>query len=325
MAAPTNAAQKRDLSPKIEHPDAPAQKLLKVEDAAKATTHRTVVEPTKPGSTACSDGNESIEKSSSHSTKNSDDAASKSSELKGKSIATAHVKGGDDIGDDIASPVKEHIGDLFEAPPDTVLVHACNTVGSWGGGIAVEFRKRYPKAFEIYKHHCVNVYNPKTNPVPKGTCLLIPPSEVNSDAPQHWIGCLFTSAKYGRSKDPPNVILNHTGPAFLHLLFQINRKPIIREIRMCQINSGLFNVPWSQTKKVVEDILAAEEGHKEVHVYSLATVPKSSHGDFVGLARRKLTKKSNKGSNPQGQLASEGQGNATSRVQSTLNSFVRKH
>ncbi|KAK4205807.1 hypothetical protein QBC40DRAFT_214856 [Triangularia verruculosa] len=62
-------------------------------------------------------------------------------------------------------------GDLFDAPPNSVLIHACNTIGKWGGGIAATFKKYYPAAFEIYREHCQN----HTPDELIGTALLIAP------------------------------------------------------------------------------------------------------------------------------------------------------
>lgn len=89
---------------------------------------------------------------------------------------------------------------------------------------------------------------------------------------QHYIGCLFTSKAYGRGRDPPQHILRATAPALGELMraIALERNRSRRnghsgpgEIRMCHINSGLFDVPWAETKRVVtemrvEDIL--EEG-----------------------------------------------------------------
>jgi len=84
---------------------------------------------------------------------------------------------------------------------------------------------------------------------------------VESRGPQHFIGCLFTSQKYGKGKDSPAQILASTGPAVEDLYKAFNKynhteenKDKITEIRMCQINSGLFGVPWENTKAVIEGL-----------------------------------------------------------------------
>jgi len=44
-------------------------------------------------------------------------------------------------------------GNLFEVPAD-ILVNAVNCVGVMGGGIALEFKNRYPEMYEDYKIAC---------------------------------------------------------------------------------------------------------------------------------------------------------------------------
>lgn len=170
----------------------------------------------------------------------------------------------------------EKVGAIFEAPDNTIIIHACNCMGSWSAGIADAFKQRYPRAYEVYKEHCEN--NTPASLI--GTSLLIPP--VESKGPRHFIGCLFTSKKYGRGKDSPVQILGNTGPAMKDLVSSIARLPkgegMIEEIRMCKINSGLFSVPWASSKAVIENLELLDEGCAkvpgEIIVYSLPAPPK---------------------------------------------------
>lgn len=153
--------------------------------------------------------------------------------------------------------ISERKGNLFDAPPNTLLLHACNCVGSWGAGIALAFKKHYPDHFAIYKAHC----DAKTPNSILSTCLLIPPQ---STGPKHWIGCLFTSKKYGRGKDGKDDIMDSTDSALQDMLEQLGdmeEKP--ERIWMCKINSGSFKVPWSQTKALIE-ALTFKDG---LHIY----------------------------------------------------------
>lgn len=163
-----------------------------------------------------------------------------------------------------------YIGDIFSAPPLTVLIHACNTQGSWGAGIAAAFRTKYPVAYTLYRRHCLTTHNPKTNPVPSGTCLLIPPSETKPGAPKHWIACLFTSQRYGKGKDRPDVILRNTGPAVRMMLGQIRDVGEgVAGLRMCKINSARFAVPWERTVAVLEGIVVEEGWVGDVEVWDV--------------------------------------------------------
>ncbi|KAH0253955.1 hypothetical protein KCU91_g18239, partial [Aureobasidium melanogenum] len=154
--------------------------------------------------------------------------------------------------------VTERKGDLFAAPNNTLLLHACNCVGSWGAGIALAFKKRYPDHFATYEAHCKS----KTPNSLLSTCLLIPPQPTG---PQHWIGCLFTSRKYGRGKDSKDDIMDSTDSALQDMLEQLGdmeNKPL--QIWMCKINSGSFKVPWSQTKALVEALTFKDGLHIQV-------------------------------------------------------------
>ncbi|KAH8892047.1 hypothetical protein GQ53DRAFT_608411, partial [Thozetella sp. PMI_491] len=149
--------------------------------------------------------------------------------------------------------VTEKTGDLFGAPPNSVLIHACNCAGHWGAGIAAAFRKRYPSAYKAHVAFCEG----QTPEQLVGTAQLIPPCELD-DSPRHYIGCLFTSRRYGRAKDSPCQIIRATGPAMRDLLEQIEvvkeSGQSVAEIRMCRINSGLFAVPWEDTKEAIEGL-----------------------------------------------------------------------
>jgi ADP-ribose 1''-phosphate phosphatase len=155
--------------------------------------------------------------------------------------------------------ITDRTGDLFAAPPQTLLIHACNTIGSWGGGIALAFRNLYPAEFQIYRAHCA-----RSSPNQLlGTALLIPPQKKGAGR-GHWIGCLFTSRRYGRAKDPPGEILRATGPAMRDLMRLVVEEEVRRgvrvigEVRMCRINAGLFAVPWGRSKWAIEEMELGE-------------------------------------------------------------------
>ena len=128
-------------------------------------------------------------------------------------------------------------GDLFSAPKGSIICHACNTYGVWGAGIAKQFAKRYPRAYEKYRQECQDFEE-----VLLGSCLLIEEIDYN-------IGCLFTSDNFGSNVDSVERILSSTERAISDLVCCYgSREPI----HMCKINSGLFGVDWELTKKVLE-------------------------------------------------------------------------
>jgi ADP-ribose 1''-phosphate phosphatase len=155
----------------------------------------------------------------------------------------------------------ESTGDLFASPENTILLHACNCIGSWGGGIATVFKKMYPQAFLSYKAHC----DSHTIDELIGTAYLIPPSETKPGTQKHWIGCLFTSRKYGRAKDKKEDILKNTAHAMSHLMQLLEQHgQLNNHVYMCRINGGLFKVPWKETRDVLASLQV--ENENEVHV-----------------------------------------------------------
>jgi len=160
------------------------------------------------------------------------------------------------------------VGNIFKAPPGSVLIHSCNCLGIWGKGIAEAFRKEYPAAFKVYKNHCDRAEKPADL---RGTALLIPPCGGTVEKTKgHFIGCLFTSLHHGFRKCNPPKILEATGTSMTELLNQIAemaKMNEITEIRMPQINSGLFAVPWEDTKNVIQGMTCLDGVPLPVHVF----------------------------------------------------------
>jgi ADP-ribose 1''-phosphate phosphatase len=158
-----------------------------------------------------------------------------------------------------------HIGDMFEdAPENCLLIHACNTQGHWGAGIAKAFKQKYPKAYTAHNKFCANEHS-KTQPVPTGSAQLLAPVDSGS---QHWIGCLFTSGKYGKAKDKPDAIVKST-TASMNMLLELVRMADgkVSEIRMCKINSGKFGVPWEKTEEALKSIVLQEGWREKIEIW----------------------------------------------------------
>lgn len=138
------------------------------------------------------------------------------------------------------------LGGLFDAPKETILVHACNTYGVWGSGIAWVFKEKYPESFKEYNKFC------KTQPGRIAGMSFLTSENV---------GCLMTSSGYGDALDEQALILGNTLMSLEDLF-----RAYIHEDRPVQIasnrfNSGLFNVPWERTEKILKAELA---GHPNV-------------------------------------------------------------
>lgn len=141
---------------------------------------------------------------------------------------------------------------LFDAPPGSVLVHACNAQGVWGRGIALSFKQRFPKSYWAYKGYC--------GALPEkilGTAFVFsdraagtwvgPPTGGGVLRPAYYVGCLITSSHYAPPDDPA-LILEYTEDAIKHLM---TMAPPGTRIFSNKFNSGLFGVPWADTEQVL--------------------------------------------------------------------------
>lgn len=134
-------------------------------------------------------------------------------------------------------------GNLFDAEQGSLLVHACNTKGVWGAGIALTFGLLYPQYYLDYKAHCR-----LKGETLLGTCLIL-------SGEYHDVACLFTSSGFGAHLLPQNEILLNTRKSLVDLFNQI---PDTDVINMPKINSGLFRVPWPKTLAVLEEFKERE-------------------------------------------------------------------
>ncbi|EED13429.1 phosphatase, putative [Talaromyces stipitatus ATCC 10500] len=185
----------------------------------------------------------------------------------------------------------EITGDLFDAPDGAVLIHACNCLGSWGGGIARVFKHKYPSAYKFYYNHCrallrekrphtllnSQTNDPKIVNLPLGTALIIPPQAQDYSIRQnkkHWIVCLFTSRAYGRGVSKPDVILENSVHAIRDMRRQLEElfehedgmEQWDGKVYSCRFNSGLFGVEWKASRKILETELDGMVGVEEVVV-----------------------------------------------------------
>ncbi|EDO17451.1 hypothetical protein Kpol_1037p48 [Vanderwaltozyma polyspora DSM 70294] len=152
-----------------------------------------------------------------------------------------------------------------------ILIHSCNCNGTWGGGIAYQLAVHYPEAEKIYTDICDDFGSELL-----GKCVLIPSFSDDSLL----IGCLFTSVYGGSSHDTKNEILKYTKLSLMQLSLQLenndscidtclseynqllisNIKHHLKDykLEMPKINSGIFNVPWEETEKILKELKPME-------------------------------------------------------------------
>jgi len=134
---------------------------------------------------------------------------------------------------------------IFDAPPRSVIIHASNATTGWGAGIAKEFKRLYPRADQSYRD-IIKQYNVL------GKFLIFP---CHDDGPNmHQIATLVTSKDKGSKVDSPEVILKNTEDALKDMMtFSVFKHGFIKIVYSNKFNSGLFNVPWEDTEKILKE------------------------------------------------------------------------
>lgn len=143
---------------------------------------------------------------------------------------------------------------LFDAPKESIIVHACNSQGVWGSGIAKPFKEKYPVSYEFYADFCKKWNDRRGTACGRADLSPFPQSE------PHWVGWIVTSHNYGQLKDSPDVIKIYTTLAlreFCTKVYQAYSADTTEEIYVYsnKFNSGLFAVPWEDTELILKTVL----------------------------------------------------------------------
>lgn len=143
---------------------------------------------------------------------------------------------------------------LFEVEKETIIVHACNSQGVWGSGIAKVFKEKYPHSFVDYNKFCLLANEER------GTACGRASLSTYHESEPHWVGWIVTSHHYGHFKDSPDLIKIHTTLALHELCKKIylahpkEDNPVI-EVHSNKFNSGLFGVPWEDSELILKTVL----------------------------------------------------------------------
>lgn len=143
---------------------------------------------------------------------------------------------------------------LFDAPEGSILVHACNSQGKWGRGIAKTFRDLYPESYGEYARFCERFLKS-----PEGSA--VGHALITSGENDRGVGCIITSHHYSPElKDSVEVIKINTALALNNLMDQI--QVYIDDdnfdggvVYSNKFNSGLFGVPWEDSELILKTLL----------------------------------------------------------------------
>lgn len=143
---------------------------------------------------------------------------------------------------------------LFDAPKGEIIVHACNSQGMWGSGIAKPFAENYPNSYKSYKAFC------SSSNESRGTACGLGELSKSTEGEQHYVGYIVTSHNYGHFRDVPEQIKANTGLALyrfckdVYNYMQLNQLTTI-DVYSNKFNSGLFAVPWEESELILNTVL----------------------------------------------------------------------
>jgi ADP-ribose 1''-phosphate phosphatase len=134
---------------------------------------------------------------------------------------------------------------IFSAPSGSILVHAVNSCGIMGAGLALQMKKLLPANYIQYKDFCKSENTDKS-----GKCFI--------GVTSHFlVGNLVTSKGFGQNIDNEDKILENTYSSLKDMFEQLNEMPLERKLIVSsKFNSGLFNVPWHKTESIIHHFLA---------------------------------------------------------------------
>lgn len=126
-------------------------------------------------------------------------------------------------------------GNIFNSPAQ-VIVNTVNTVGVMGKGLALSFKKRYPKMFEAYKRAC------DKHQLTIGKLMLY-------YAPDHWILMFPTKENW---RNPSKLEYLEAG---LHKFVNTYAEKGITSIAFPKLGCGNGELLWRDVKPVMEKYL----------------------------------------------------------------------
>lgn len=127
-------------------------------------------------------------------------------------------------------------GDLFEIEGLDALAHGVNCEGRMGKGIAKEFKRRWPRMYEIYRRYC---YRGKLHP---GDVIGFETSSglwVYNCATQHHVGATATLEAVHDS---------------LEAMIDIAVPKGIKRIGLPRIGAGIGGLKWGAVKHLLEQL-----------------------------------------------------------------------
>jgi O-acetyl-ADP-ribose deacetylase (regulator of RNase III) len=139
-------------------------------------------------------------------------------------------------------------GDIFSIEGVTNFAHGCNCAGSMGSGIAVQFRKKFPRMYENYRHMCLN----KT----------FRPGDVYDY--YHGNGHVYNLATQQHYCIAGYLAKLEYIETSMEKMMRLAEKSGVQSIAMPKIGARLGGLNWVEVKAIIEKVAAS---HSRVDLY----------------------------------------------------------
>ena len=139
-------------------------------------------------------------------------------------------------------------GDIFKSSCE-VIANPINCVGVMGGGLALAFKKRFPKHFDIYKKMC------DRGEIRVGELYIVDGDE------EHKV-LLFPTKIHWRNPSLMEYVVDG-----LKYLAENYEKMDIKSIAIPAIGCGLGGLNWEDVKEEITSVLSELDNKIEIEIY----------------------------------------------------------
>lgn len=151
-------------------------------------------------------------------------------------------------------------GNLFESRADA-LINPVNCRGVMGKGIALEFKKRFPEYFRVYRTVC---HDNKLHP---GLLLFVQLNVLPDSFFHRYPGVIMFPTK-DHWKDKSKIEWIEKGLQFLNINYEGWG---LHSVAMPQIGCGLGGLSWQDVKPLIDEYFINEDIRVEVHLQTVNT------------------------------------------------------
>lgn len=134
-------------------------------------------------------------------------------------------------------------GDVLDAS-ETYIAHGCNCQGKMGKGVALEIRKKFPKAYDEY----INRF--ETEGLHLGSIIIV---SVGTPLEEKYIINCLTQFTYSSNPDIMNISYNALRASMRKINLFFKDKEGVNEVAMPTIGASLGGGDWKTISQIIEE------------------------------------------------------------------------